>query len=145
MGIVADLQMQVGGAPLHSNSQQIINMHREILGDSPHNDAKWYPAQDDLGNGRARALSLSVRAGVRRSLEPRHGVAGRHCFYNNLRGFTQPRGIKELSCIGCTTWRCAMRRFSLLILFFLLASLIGFAQRSGSAASSSSSSSSSSA
>ena len=51
MGIVADLQMQVGGPALHGDAQQVINIHSTLPPDNlPYDDAKSHSAQDDLSN-----------------------------------------------------------------------------------------------
>src|SRR4051812_22080847 len=55
MGIIAYLQMQIGGPALHGNAQQIVNVHSTLPPDNlPYDDLKSHSSQDDLGNGTGR-------------------------------------------------------------------------------------------
>src|SRR5438445_9499942 len=52
MGIVAYLQMQVGGSALHGDAQQVINIHSTLPPNNlPYDEPKSHWAQDDLSNG----------------------------------------------------------------------------------------------
>src|SRR6185369_17338656 len=64
MGIVAYLQMQVGGPALHGDAQQIINIHSTLPPNNlPYDEPKSHWAQDDLSNGKGRGRDRPFWAG----------------------------------------------------------------------------------
>src|ERR1700692_1126821 len=83
MGIVANLQVQIGGSSFHGDAQQVINIHSTLPPDNlPYDDAKSHWAQDDLSNeqGRARGKPFGPDAPV--PANPCHPVRSRGtCFW----------------------------------------------------------------
>ena len=78
MGIVAYLQMQVGGPALHGDAQQIINIHSTLPPDNlPYDDAKSHTTQDDLSNEGDSRATLGSGIEVVASTEPSRDLAAR--------------------------------------------------------------------